>query len=343
VLGRALAEAARQKRALYVPPGTYRIASVEMSSGALHGAGMWQTRFVGPRAQLRFSGGRAKVSDLAIFGETAERNDHSDEGNAFAGRPGPGSSLERIWVEHMKCAFWVSNADQERGPSELRITGCRFRNLMADAVNLCNGTTQSLVDNNQIRNSGDDALAAWSPAKTPAGGHNTFAHNTIQLPWVASGIALYGGGPFRVVGNTIIDTVTTGSGIYVSANFSAHAFRGLIDVHDNVLVRSGAHESDPGGPTGAFRILAADADMTQAEFVFSDNTVVSPLESAVSIQGPRRITGLRFEGLLVEQAPLVVDVRPGARGEASFSRVSAGAGKAPTFRIPDQRSFVLTH
>ncbi len=342
-LARALAEAGRQKRVLYVPAGTYRVASLEISSGTLQGAGMWQTRFVGPQAQLRFGGGRAKVADLAIFGETSKRNDHSDEGNAFAGRPGPGSSLERIWVEHMKCAFWVSNAGEERGPSELRITGCRFRNLMADAVNLCNGTTQSLVDNNDIRNSGDDALAAWSPSRTPAGGYNTFAHNTIQSPWVASGIALYGGGPFRVVGNSVADTVTTGSGIYVSANFAAHPFRGLVDIHDNVLTRSGAHESDPGGPTGAIRVLAADGDMTQAEFSFRDNKVIAPLESAVSIQGPRRISGLRFDGLLLEDAPLVADVRPGARGEAVFARISSAAGKPPDFRNPEQRSFVLTH
>ena len=342
-LVRGLAEAAKQKRVLYVPEGTYRVDSVEMDSGTLQGAGMWRTRFVGPRAQLRFSGGQARVADLAIFGETTKRNDHSDEGNAFSGRPGAGSSLERIWVEHMKCAFWVSNAGEERGPNELRISGCRFRNLMADAVNLCNGTTQSLVDNNQIRNTGDDALAAWSPAKTPAGGHNTFAHNTIQSPWVASGIALYGGGPFRVVGNTVSDTVTTGSGIYVSANFGAHPFRGLIDVHDNVLVRSGAHESDPGGPTGAFRLLAADGDMTQAEFLFRDNTALAPLESAVSIQGPRRITGLRFDGLVVEDAPLVADVRPGARGEAIFSRISVRAGKPAAFRNPDEGLFGLAH
>jgi hypothetical protein len=339
-LERALAEATKAKRVLYVPPGTYRIDSVTMSGGTLQGAGFWHTRFVGPKAQIRFGGGRAHVRDFALFGETAKRNDHSDEGNGFTGLPGPGSSIERIWVEHMKCAFWVSNAGQERGPSALRISGCRFRNLMADAVNLCNGTTQATVDNNHVRNTGDDALAAWSPGKgTPAGGHNTFAHNDIQSPWVASGIALYGGGPFRVIGNTVKDTVTTGSGVYVSANFGAHPFRGLVEVSGNVVVRGGAHESDPGGPTGAFRVLAGDQDMTDAEFLFRDNTARAPLESAVSIQGPRRITGLRFEGLVVEDAPLVADVRPGARGEAAFSDVSAGAA---TFRNPDERTFTLT-
>ena len=343
-LARALVEAAKQQRALYVPAGTYAIGSVELREGTLQGAGLWHTRFVGPRAQIRFTGGTARVADFAIFGETTTRNDKSDIGNAFAGRPGPDSSVERVWVEHMKCAFWVSNADAERGPTRLRITGCRFRNLMADAVNFCNGTTDSLVDNTHIRNSGDDALAAWSPAHAhggPAGGHNTFAHNVIQSPWVASGIALYGGGPFRVLGNTVKDTVTTGSGVYISANFGAHPFTGLVDIADNLLVRCGAHESDYGDPTGALRLLALDQDMTHAQFSIRNNRVVAPLESAISFHGPERVTGVHVDGLAVEDAPMVVDVRPSARGEAAFTHVTS-TPNAVTHRNADPTRFKLT-
>ncbi len=332
-LNRALGDAAQQHRALFVPAGKYFIASVDLSEGTLQGAGMWHTRFVGPRAQIHFTGGTASVSDLSIFGETSHRNDKSDEGNAFSGRPGDDTTITRVWVEHMKCAFWVARAGEERGPNKLRITECRFRNLMADAVNFCNGTTDSMVDNTEVRNSGDDALAAWSPRHGgPPGGHNTFAYNRIQLPWVANGIALYGGGPFRVIGNTIADTVTTGSGIYVSANFDAHAFAGLIDIADNTLLRTGAHESDMGGPTGAIRVLAAEQDMTAAQLQFRNNTVLAPLESAISLQGPHAISGLRFEGLAVSDAPLLVDVRPDARGEAALSHVSERGAHAGEMR-----------
>ena len=341
-LAQALGEAVKQKRVLFVPPGRYFIGSVEMREGTLQGAGMWHTHFTGPRAQIRFTGGRVTVADFALFGETTKRNDQSDEGNAFAGRPADESRVERIWVEHVKCAFWVANAGEPRGPNRLRITGCRFRNLMADAVNFCNGTTDSMVDNTEVRNSGDDSLAAWSPAKGgPAGARNTFAHNSIQSPWVASGIALYGGGPFRVIGNRVTDTVTTGSGIYVSANFGAHPFRGLVDIADNVLVRCGAHESDWGGPTGAFRLLAADQDMTNAEFLFRHNTVSAPLESAVSIQGPHRIGGVRFDDLRIDDALVGIDVRPGAHGAASFIHSNADQCAAP-FRNSEPHLFRLS-
>jgi hypothetical protein len=339
-LERALGDAAQQKRTLYVPAGKYAIGPVEMSEGTLQGAGFWHTRFVGPRAQLHFTGGTVRVADFAIFGQTTHRNDKSDEGNGFSGRPGDGSVLERIWVEHMKCAFWVAKGGEEQGPTRLRITECRFRNLMADAVNFCNGTSNSMVDNTEVRNSGDDSLAAWSPQHGgPAGGHNTFAHNRIQSPWVASGIALYGGGPFRVVGNAVSDTVTTGSGIYVAAAFDAHPFTGLVEVTNNTLLRCGAHESDMGGPTGAFRVLASDRDMTNASFQFKNNTVLAPLESAVSLQGFKRMTGVKFDGLTTQGAALIADVRPGARGGAEFDAVTPSGG---AFRNPDPENFVLS-
>ena len=81
--------------------------------------------------------------------------------------------------------------------------------------------------------------------------------------------------------------------------------------------------------------------MTDAELVFRQNTVLAPLESAVSFQGPYRILGVRFEELTVEDAPVTVDVRPRAHGEASFSQVSARGTSAVTFRNPEPQRFKL--
>lgn len=327
---------------LYLPEGTYRIGSVEVGAVTLQGAGPWRTRFVGPESRFRFTGQTARIAGLAVFGETDVRNDLSDVGNAFSGQPGPNSAIERVWVEHKKCAFWVGVWMNATGPSGLTIRECRFRNLMADAVNLCSGTRDSVVEGCLVRNTGDDALAAWSPvAGGPSGGNNTFRDNFIQSPWVASGIALYGGGPFVVEGNTVWDTVTTGSGLYVSSNFGAHPFTGTVDLKNNLLVRSGAHESDPGGSTGAIRVLAGDNDMSGATITFSNNTVVDPLESAVSLQGPYSLGSLVFSGLNITNAPWAADVKSSAKGSAEFSGVSL-TGSTSGWRN-SSTSFTLTH
>jgi hypothetical protein len=333
-------------RVLYIPEGLYRIDSVTLSDVTVQGAGLWRTRFIGPASQFRFSGKTARVADLAFWGETTTRNDTSDEENAFAGQPGPGSSIEHVWVEHKKSAFWVGPWGGATPVTGLTIANCRFRDTMADAINLSNGTNNTTVRGCLIRNTGDDALAALSPQKGgPSGGNNVFEGNLVQLPWLGNGIALYGGGPFAVRRNVIKDTVTTGSGLYISSSFNSWPFQGTIEERQNLLIRCGAHESDTGGPTGAIRVLASETPLTGASILFADNTVVNPTESAVSVQGPLSVGDLRFTGLSVvglQQNVQVVDVRDDALGSASFSGLDAGAQQGP-WRNAAGGAFTLVH
>jgi len=333
---------------VYLPEGTYRIGSVDVGTVTLQGAGLWRSRFVGPASRLHFTGGQTHLADFAVFGETATRNDQSDAGNALAGVPAAGSTVSRLWIEHKKCAFWFGNWGATSGPTGITLTSCRFRNTMADAVNLCSGTTGTVVQDCLIRNTGDDALAAWSPqlGGNPVGGNNQFLRNLVQVPWLANGIALYGGGPFTVTGNVVKDTVTTGSGLYVASLFSAWAFSGATVFQGNLLVRAGSHESDAGGPTGAIRVIASEKDLTGATFTFQGNTVVAPVESAVSIQGPRNTGALTFTDLSLQSrgTAWVADVRSGAAGSAAFS------GTLVDGLVPDAgwwrnsaAAFILTH
>jgi hypothetical protein len=327
----AINQASAMNRTLYVPEGTYRIGSISVLAGTIQGAGMWRTRFVGKGARLQMTGGTVHLADFAIFGETTTRNDASQADNAFDGIPGADSLIERIWIEHTKCAYWVA------GATRLRISGCRFRDLMADAVNFCGGVHQSTLDNNQIRNSGDDSLAAWSPSSGAPGDHNLFAHNTIQSPWLANGISLYGAGPFQVVGNTIKDIAAGGAGINVAANFGSHPFRGLVDVRDNEIVRCGASSGAP----GAIQLSAYDADMTDGQFVFTHNVVRAPLGPAVSCEGPRQLSNVLFTDLQVN-APWVAYVSSNAIGAATFENVTVPASTPTKWQNDAPETFTLT-
>ena len=338
----ALTEAQRQNRVLHLPEGLYQVGVVRIPGVRLQGAGLWRTRFVGPRSRFHFTGGTVSMADFAVFGETSRRNDHSEEDNGFSGVPGPGSRLERIWVERKKCAWWVCPDTDGRTVEDLTIAGWRIRDTMADGINLYNGAHHCVIEDCLVRNTGDDCLAAWSPAKRgQPSGDIVFRRNHVELPWLASGIALYGGGPFTVQGNTIADTVTSGSGIYVSASFQAWPFAGAVRVADNLLLRCGAHESSPGGPTGAIRLTAIDEEMTAAAFTFDDNRIVAPLESAVSFQGPQPITQVAITRLMLEQAgdAALVDVRPDARGEATF--IDTLCPSTAAWRLAPESSFTV--
>jgi hypothetical protein len=331
---------------LFVPEGTYRIGSVSVGSVTVVGAGLWRTRFVGPLSQFRFTGGVTHLSDFAVFGETNTRNDTSDAENGLAGVPGSGTLIERLWIEHKKCAFWSGAWQNAVGPTGITLSACRFRDTMADAVNLCSGTTNTTVEDCLVRNTGDDGLAAWSPTGGgPSGGNNSFLRNLVQAPWVANGIALYGGGGFTVDGNQVRDTVTTGSGIYVSATFGSWPFVGTTIVKNNLLIRAGAHESDHGAPTGAIRVLSGEKVMTGGAFQFTDNTVVAPLESAVSLQGPLDLGSLTFSGLTAQDlgSAAMVDVRSDAKGAATFTNVSTPGAASPVWRNSAGTNFLLSH
>src|SRR5258708_12504911 len=73
-------------------------------------------------------------------------------------------------------------------------------------MNLHQGVTSCRVVNSLIRNTADDGLAMWSQAAAGQPGiedaNNLFDHDTVQIPSLANGIAVYGG-PDNTLSNNI--------------------------------------------------------------------------------------------------------------------------------------------
>src|SRR5262249_3343659 len=175
-------------KSVWIGPGTWDMTAqpggdaqgVQVNGVTVRGAGMWYSTLRGAFARFHLIAGGCKFYDFSIQGETTARDDMAVD-NGFNGGAGVGSRLENIWVEHTKVAFWVG-AGALNVTDSLVITGCRFRDLFADGVNFCNGTSNSEVVNTHLRNTGDDALASWAPAATGVNTNNVFHFNTVQLP-----------------------------------------------------------------------------------------------------------------------------------------------------------------
>ncbi|KPV47517.1 hypothetical protein SE17_42325, partial [Kouleothrix aurantiaca] len=207
---------------------------------------------------------------FAILGETTGRDDKNPE-NGFNGGAGTGSRLENIWVEHTKVGWWVG-AGTQNVTDGLVITGSRFRNLFADGVNFCNGTSNSVVENSHFRNTGDDALASWAPSFD--GGVNTnnaFRFNTVQVPWRANCFAIYGGKDNHIEDNLCFDVVTY-PGILIAQDFNSHPFAGTTAVQRNTLVRAGGSMWNE--EHGALKIFAKEGPI--AGLTVSDIEIDSP-------------------------------------------------------------------
>ncbi|HWA24084.1 MAG TPA: glycosyl hydrolase family 28-related protein, partial [Lacunisphaera sp.] len=259
-LQQAVAAAARQGGTIWVPAGEYVLTGdiVVPAGVAIRGAGMWHTTFVGDsslygqaarRVRFKLTGRDVHLADFAIRGQLNYRND--DEANdGVVGAGCVDATVSRLWIEHTKAGVWVYNG------TRLVIDGCRFRNLLADGVNFCVGTNNSVIQNCTARGTGDDCYAVW-PVASDQGhaegkekpGNNVIRRSTGQLPFLANGASLYGGAGNRVE-DCLFTDIGTGCGILISTTFpTADEAKGVDNnfsretvVANNRLVRCGGYD-----------------------------------------------------------------------------------------------------
>ncbi|MCW2142865.1 discoidin domain-containing protein [Actinoplanes cyaneus] len=238
------------KVGVYLPAGDYQTANKFQVYGKaikVVGAGPWYTRFFTPSTQSETDAGfRADATangstfaNFAFFGNYTIRID--GPGKVFDLANVSGITIDNIWAEHVVCLYWGANTDN------MVIKNSRIRNTFADGVNMTNGSTGNLVDNNDARATGDDSFALFSAID--AGGsdeiNNTFSNLSSTLTWRAAGIAVYGGYANTFKNIYIADTLVY-SGITVSSLDFGYPMNGFganpPTVLDNIsIVRAGGH------------------------------------------------------------------------------------------------------
>ncbi len=236
-----------QGKAVWVPPGTFIISGTLNlpSNTTLQGAGMWYTTLAGNpslyntassrRVNLNGAGSNIHLADFAITGCLNYRND-TEPNDGLGGSYGTGSTISRIWIEHTKTAAWILNSQG------LVVDGCRFRDTIADGINVNLGMRGTVVTNCTARGTGDDGFAIW-PAPGPESyipGLNVITHCTTQSPFLANGGAIYGGISNRVE-DCLFQDIVYDCGILISTTFpvGSNIFSGLTVAQRCDLVRCG--------------------------------------------------------------------------------------------------------
>nr|WP_236808821.1 right-handed parallel beta-helix repeat-containing protein [Amycolatopsis albispora] len=259
---------------------------VGISDVTVRGAGMWHSQLYS-LIEPQDAGGinhphegnfgfdidrNTQISDIAIFGSGRIRGgDGGDEGGVgLNGRFGTGTRISNVWIEHANVGVWVgrdySNIPARWGPADgLEFSGMRIRNTYADGINFTNGTRNSQVRESSFRTTGDDSLAVWASqyVKDPAvdiAHDNVFANNTIQLPWRANGIAVYGGHGNRIEQNLVEDTMNY-PGIMLATDHDPLPFSGTTTITGNALHRTGGAFWGEQQEFGAITLFAASRDI----------------------------------------------------------------------------------
>jgi len=332
---KAIAFARKASLKVYVPPGVYQVnRHILVDDVTIEGAGNWYTIIKGTQVTLPAPGPDGSVhtgvgfygsnsrnvhlSGFAIEGDVRERID-TDQVNGIGGAMSD-STIDGLYIHHTKVGLWFD------GPmSHTRITNNVIVDQIADGLNFHTGVTDSLVRNNFLRNTGDDALAMWSEKTADA--RNTFDHNTIQTPVLANGIAIYGGTDNTVSGNLIADPIREGSALHAGSRFGAEPFAGHLWLTDNTTVRSGTYELNWNIGLGAIWLYALekniDADIQVVGDNFLDNTYNAIMEVADwPVKDLYSITNVHFKDIKIDgTGTSVLSARVG--GTASFENVDA--------------------
>ena len=318
---------------VWIPEGTFTLYDhVIVDEVTVRGAGPWYSEVTGRHPTDRskaagfygkyaFEGGPSTgvvLRDFAVLGEITERVDEHQV-NAIGGAMSD-SLVENLWIQHVKVAAWMD------GPmDDFHVRDTRMLDLTADAVNFHRGVTDSSVENSFIRNTGDDGLAMWAESDNNVG--NSFTGNTVVLPILANGIAIYGGKDITVSDNVVADTVTNGGGIHVGNRYPGVGAgegtdpQGQFDLTRNTLIRTGNTDYNWPFPVGALWFDARQGDIERAVIRVSDTDIIDSTYAAIHfVSGTTR--GVEFEDVRIDGTGTFA-LQFNDPGEAAFTNVTA--------------------
>ena len=334
---RAIRTARNRRVPVWIPPGTFRVdRRVLVDRVRILGAGPWYSMVrgdgVGFYGRPAAEGGsrRVELGQFAIVGEVVDRVDDAQR-NAIGGAIGGGSYIHDLILQHHKVGLWFDGPMRGIRIRRLRVTDCT-----ADGLNFRRGVSDAVVEDSFWRNTGDDALAAWS--HHDADHHIVFDRNTVIAPILANGIAIYGGHDITVSRNLVADTLTEGGGLHLGNRFDAVPASGRILFDENLVVRSGSFDPRWRFGVGAVWLYALDAPIA-ARIMVRNTKILDSSEEAVQFLG-RSIRQVRLEHLSIDSAGAGA-IHLQSSGAAVIQESTIRGVQRPAWRRCDE-NFLLT-
>ncbi|MFJ4828497.1 CARDB domain-containing protein [Streptomyces sp. NPDC088747] len=341
---------------------------VGISDVTIRGAGMWHSQLYTLTPPHQAGGinhphegnfgfdidDNTKISDIAIFGSgTIRGGDGNAEGGVgLNGRFGQDTKISNVWIEHANVGVWVgrdySNIPELWGPGDrLSFTGMRVRNTYADGINFANGTRNSTVENSSFRNNGDDSLAVWASKyvkdqAVDVGHDNHFRNNTIQLPWRANGIAVYGGYGNTIENNLIYDTMNY-PGIMLATDHDPLPFSGQTLIANNGLYRTGGAFWNEDQEFGAITLFAQGQNIPGV--VIRDTEIRDSTYDGIQFKtGGGSMPNVQITNVTIDKSNNGSGIlaMSGARGNATLSNVTITNSRDGDILVEPGSQFVIS-
>jgi len=299
--------AAAGGKGVWIPQGYFLVTTrFTLNKITVRGAGPWWSTVRGTvNHGVGFFGSFAptpsvdvQLFDFAVVGDTNVRDDNAPDsgvGGSFNGN----SLVQNLWIEHTKCGMWLD------GPFDgLHVMGTTIRNTYADGINLHQGISNVVVEQTILRNVADDALAMWSEHQADT--KNVFKFNTIQVPLLANGIALYGGQDNSATDNYVADSVCDGGGLQIGNRYNSIPIAGTTTFARNTLERCGAPSRFGPQDCGSVWLWQEQGSFT-GNVQLTDTISTDSSFSAVTFWGGS-FDNTVISGLTVNGGPYVMEV-----------------------------------
>ncbi|WP_214416132.1 CARDB domain-containing protein [Sphaerisporangium fuscum] len=321
---------------------------VGISDVTIRGAGMWHSQLYS-LIEPQLAGGinhphegnfgfdiddNVQISDIAIFGSGRIRGGPggAEGGVGLNGRFGRNTKITNVWIEHANVGVWVGrdydNIPELWGPADgLQFSGMRIRDTYADGINFTNGTRNSRVFDSSFRTTGDDSLAVWANryVKDPAvdiAHDNSFVNNTVQLPWRANGLAIYGGYGNRIENNLVYDTMNY-PGIMLATDHDPLPFSGQTVIANNALHRAGGVFWGAAQKFGAITLFAQTRDIPGV--TIRDTDIYDSTYDGIQFKsGGGATPGVAITNVRIDKSNNGAGIlaQNGARGSATLTNVT---------------------
>ncbi|TVX99786.1 carbohydrate-binding protein [Cohnella terricola] len=186
------------KKGIFIPAGEWTISSKIFLYGRateIIGAGPWHTKLMAPQNQTNTDVGfnisstanGSTIKDMSAWGNYVYRTD--GPGKFIDGNGMQNVTIDNIWAEHFICLYWGVNSSYNTFKNN------RIKNMFADGINMTNGSSYNVIDNNYARATGDDSFALFS-AIDSGGSYNVgnkYTNLTATNVRRAAAFAAYGG------------------------------------------------------------------------------------------------------------------------------------------------------
>jgi hypothetical protein len=341
---------------------------IGISNVTIRGAGMWHSQLY-TLTEPQNAGGinhphegnfgfdidkNTQISDIAIFGSGRIRggDGNAEGGVGLNGRFGTGTKISNVWIEHSNVGVWVGrdydNIPSLWGPADgLEFTGMRIRDTYADGINFTNGTRNSKVFNSSFRTNGDDSLAVWAnryvkDQAVDIAHDNAFQNNTIQLPWRANGIAVYGGYGNKIENNLIYDTMNY-PGIMLATDHDPLPFSGTTLIANNGLYRAGGVFWNEDQEFGAITLFAQARDITGV--TIRDTDIIDSTYDGIQFKtGGGNVPNVAITNVKIDKSNNGAGILAmgGARGNANLTNVTITNSATGNIVIQPGSQFVIT-